>query len=375
MKIAKVEIFNAELPLKRPFRIAIGETLVAGTLFIRVHTDQEIYGMGEANTLTPVVGETPGTALAAAQDLAQLLIGSDPLDIEGRVAQMRAFLPNNPTIRSAFDMALYDIAGKVAGLPLFQLLGGQKRVIETDNTVGIDTPDTMVRHAMEFQARGFGAVKVKLGTTVAEDIARIAAIRKAIGPATRIRIDANQGWDRVGAIKILKEIDKFDIEYCEQPVPAWDTEALSAVSAASSIPIMADESLFDDHDAITLIRHRACTYFNIKLAKSSGLLVGLKINAIAEAAGLKCMVGCMMETRLGLTAAAHLVSARRNIVFADLDGADMLRDDPVTGGMRYGDAGQITLPDTPGIGADIAPDYLAKFDKTTVSQDATGRIG
>src|SRR5690606_32209082 len=112
-----------------------------------------------------------------------------------------------------------------------------------------------------------------------------------------------------------------------------------------------------------LLRASACRYFNIKLSKSGGIHTALRINGLAEAAGIPCMLGCMVETRLGLTAAAHLVSARTNFHFADLDGADMLRDDPVTGGMKYGAGGSITLPDGPGIGADIAPDYLATLER------------
>ena len=367
MQITKVEIFKAHLPLKRPFRIALGETHVAGTVFVRVHSDQSIYGMGEANPFTPIVGETLATAFVAAEDLARLILGTDPLDIEGRVEQMCAFLPNNPTIRSAFDMALYDLAGKKAGMPLYQLLGGKKRLLMTDNTVGIDDPETMVRHALEFQQRGFPAIKIKVGTTVEADIERIRSIRQALGPDILLRIDANQGWDRVSAERVLAALEEFKIQYCEQPVPAWDFEGLAAVSKHTTIPIMADESLFDDHDAIRLLTQQACKYFNIKLAKSSGIFVGLKINAIAEAAGIKCMVGCMTETRLGLTAGAHMVSARSNIIFADLDGADMLRDDPVTGGMVYGDQGQITLPDGPGLGADLDSEFLKSIEKIEVS--------
>tara|TARA_B100000780_G_scaffold279138_1_gene255878 strand:+ start:969 stop:2093 length:1125 start_codon:yes stop_codon:yes gene_type:complete len=367
MQITKVEIFKADLPLKRPFRIAIGETTVAGTVFIRIHTDQSVYGVGEANPFTPVVGETLETAYAAAQDLAKLILGTDPLDIEGRVQQMCAFLPRNPTIRSAFDMALYDIAAKTAKMPLYQFLSGKKRVVTTDNTVGIDDPSVMVSHALEHKARGFPAVKIKLGTDYETDIERVKSIRQALGPDTLIRVDANQGWDRISAQKALVGIEPYDIQYCEQPVRDWDIEGLAMISRSTTIPIMADEALFDAHDAVKLVTHQACKYFNIKLAKSSGILVALQINAIAEAAGINCMVGCMTETRLGLTAAAHLVSARRNIIFADLDGADMLRDDPVSGGMVYGPKGQISLPDVPGIGAEISQEYLNSLEKIEFS--------
>ena len=367
MRIERIEVFKANLPLKRPFRIAIGETCVAETLYIRVHTDNGSYGMGEANLFTPVVGETQATAFAAAKNLAELLVGTDPLDIERRVSDMRRFMLSNPTTRSAFDMALYDLAGKAAGLPLYALLGGARRVITTDNTVGIDTPEAMVEHALEIVNRGFPAVKIKVGTTAVEDIERVERIRRAVGPELPIRIDANQGWDRVSAVHALGGMEGLGLQYCEQPVPAWDFESMRYVRSRTSIPIMADESVFDERDAFKLASMNACDFLNIKLAKSGGLHVALKINAVAEGAGMRCMVGCMTESRLGLSAGAHLVSSRPNIAFADLDGADWLMDDPVIGGMVYEEGGRISLPEEPGLGADVDPDYLGSLESYAIA--------
>ncbi|GGL76447.1 mandelate racemase/muconate lactonizing enzyme family protein [Wenxinia marina] len=364
MKITRIELFRAALPLKRPFRISLGTVETAGTVFVRLHGEDGLYGMGEANPSLPICGETVGTVTAAAEVYAKVLIGRPAHDIDGATAAMRAALPGNVTARSAFDMALYDLLGKRAGLPLYALLGGTRRALVTDNTIGIDTPQAMAQRAAEMRDAGFEAIKVKLGTTYQEDVARIRAIRDAVGADTFLRIDANQGWDRVTALKVLADLADAGIQYCEQPVRASDTDALAEVSRSSAIPVMADESLFDDVDALRLVRAGACRYFNIKLSKSAGIHTALRINGIAEAAGIACMVGCMIETRLGLTAAAHLVSARPNIRFADLDGADMLRDDPVTGGMTYGAGGAITLPDGPGLGADLRDDALAALDRT-----------
>lgn len=367
MKITRIEVFRANLPLKRPFRISLGVVEVTDTVFVRLHGEDGLYGMGEANPIAQIVGETMGTVLAGADLCARLLIGGEAHDIHGHVARLRAALPHNTTCRSAFDMALYDLLGKRADLPLYALLGGPKCKVVTDNTVGIDTPEVMTQQAVEFRDRGFSVIKIKLGTTLAEDLARIAAIRQAVGPEVKLRIDANQGWSRVVAREVLSLLAAFDIQYCEQPVKAWDIDGLAAVSADSPIPIMADEALFDTHDAVALLRINACSYFNIKLAKSAGIHTALQINAVAEAAGIPCMVGCMSETRLALSAAAHLVSARRNIVFADLDSADKLRDDPVVGGITYGKGGTISLPNEPGIGADIDTDYLLGLERFEVS--------
>ncbi len=371
MRVTKIELFKANLPLKRPFRIAIGETRATETMFVRVSTDAGLSGMGEADCFRPVVGENQATAVAAGMEYARLLLGKDPVAINSRVAELRQFMPATPTARSAFDMALHDIAAQAAGMPLYAFLGGEKRSFQTDITVGLDTPEIMAAHAREIADRGLQAIKIKLGTQAAEDIARMRAIRAEIGDAIALRIDANQGWDRAAAMTVLDAIAPLGIEYCEQPVRAWDHAGMAAISARSPIPIMADESLFDDHDAFTLAAGGACQYLNIKLAKSGGLNTAMRINAVAEAAGFRCMVGCMTETRLALTAAAHLVSSRPNIAFADLDGADMLADDPVIGGMVYGENGAITLPDTPGLGAGLDPDFLNSLEHITLDEGVT----
>ena len=362
MKVSRVELYKADIPLKEPFRISLGEIDVAHNLLVKIDTDDRLSGFGEGSPFPFIVGETQGTDLAAASDLAGLLLGKDPLEIEDRCSELAAYLPHNPTVVSAFDMALYDLLGKAADLPLYSLLGGSKRSFFTDRTVGIDSPAKMVEDALAFRRRGFPAIKVKLGTSPVEDIARIAEIRKALGTGVPIRIDANQGWSFIEALEALRGMGDQGVQYCEQPVAAWDLESMHKLSARSRIPIMADESLFDDHDAARLIAMEACDYLNIKLAKSGGIRIALRINAVAEASGVRCMLGCMNETRLALTAAAHVVSARKNIHFADLDSADFLTIDPIVGGIEYGEDGRVVLPDEPGIGAGIEESFLSGLE-------------
>lgn len=363
--IKGVDIYKADIDFHEPFRIAIMEIRAAASVFIRVRTEGGLVGWGEANPTWGITGETQGTCLAAAEDLAALIIGKSGIEIEERMREIDRFLVHNSTLRSAFDMALYDLLGKASGLPLYAVLGGGKRVFWTDNTIGIDDPERMAAKAKDYAGRGFQAIKVKLGTTAEADVDRIAMIRDRIGNDLPVRIDANQGWDVTTAIETLRSLEGYGIEYCEQPVAHWNVEGLAAVCRNTSIPIMADESLFDHHDACHLAEARACHLFNIKLAKSGGLHTALKINAVAEGAGLRCMVGCMTETRLGLTAAAHLVSARPNIRYADLDGHFMLKEDPVVGGAQW-KVGEIAVPDTPGIGAEIDPVFLEGCESRTI---------
>lgn len=366
MRITKVTVYRADIPLVAPFRIALGVTEVAGNFFVRIDTDEGIHGWGEGSPFPPIVGETQGICLAAARDMARLLIGKDPLDVEARLREIASFLPHNTTARSAFDMALYDILGKAAGLPLYRLLGGSPRELRTDDTIGIDDPGAMAERALKLKEEGFPAIKVKLGTAPAEDIERVRRIREAIGEGIPIRVDANQGWDLAAAVEALAGIEGLGIQYCEQPVAAGDLDSMRAVRERTRIPIMADESLFDVHDALRLVVAGACDYFNIKLSKSGGLHMALKIAAVAEAARMGCMVGCMSETRLALTAAAHLAAARPIVRFLDLDSALAHTVDPILGGMRYERGGRIVLPDGPGLGAEVDPAFLEKCESFAV---------
>ncbi len=366
MQITRVDVYRSDIPLLTPFRIAVMETTDAENLFVRIATDAGLSGVGEASPTPALTGETQAIDAAAAVDLGRLLLGKDPLDVESRVGELERFLAHNSSIRSAFDMALYDLAGKAAGLPLYALLGGPRRTLSTDQTIFLDAPERMAEAAVRFKTNGLPAIKVKLGTSEAEDVARIARIRDAIGDELPLRIDANQGWDFPTAARVLRRLESRGIEYCEQPLPHWDFDNLRRLRRRTSIPIMADESVFDHHDAFKLAAGGCCDLFNIKLSKSGGIHTALKINAVAEACGARCMVGCMMESRLGLTAAAHLVSARPNIRYADLDSHFLLKEDPIVGGARW-DGGEITLPREPGIGAEVDPAFLDRCERTTVS--------
>ena len=363
--ISKVTIYKADIALKEPFRIAIMDIEHAQNLFVRIETEQGLTGWGEASPFWRICGETQGTCLAVARDLALLLKGKNALAIEERIREIEGYIDNNPTIRSAYDMALHDIAGKAAGLPLYALLGGTKRELTTDLTIGINEPDYMAESAAAIVADGFGSIKVKLGTTAEKDVARISAIRERIGGSIPIRIDANQGWDFSTALAALTALEPFGIEYCEQPVAAWDYASLARLRGRTSIPILADDGLRDHHDAFKLCRDECCDMLNIKLSKAGGIRNALCICAVAEAAGKGCMVGCMLESRLGLSAAAHFASARRIVCFFDLDSALLLAEDPVVGGIVY-EGDKVYLPDEPGIGADVDPEFLAGLEAFTI---------
>jgi L-Ala-D/L-Glu epimerase len=363
--ITRIDVYKMNVALHEPFVISLGTSYRAENLLVRILTSDGLVGLGEGSPLPTINGETQDIAVDAARALAGLLIGRDPSDIEGAVAAMNAALPFNTSAKCAIDCALYDLLGNRAGLPLYALLGGTARRIRTDLTISITPLDQIAAKAQAVKDKGFRTIKLKLGTNRRGDVERVRLVRETVGDAAVLSVDANQGWSAATAIAVLNGIARYDIEHCEQPVPKWDHAALKAVRDASPIPIVADEACFDHRDAYTLARERAADMFNIKLSKSGGIHTALKIAAVAESAGMKCMVGCMLEAMAGITASAHLAAARPVINYADLDGILLHSENPFTGGVTV-EGDELVLPDVPGIGVEVDPSYLAGLECVTV---------
>lgn len=369
MVIKLIAIYKLEIPLKEPFVISLGPITGAQNIIVTVQTDGGITGFGECSPYLTINGESMDTCFMVGQYLAKGLLGKNPLESGSCMEIIDRIIYGNSSIKSAFDMALFDIAAQVAGLPLYQYLGGKKnKVLQTDMTVSIGSTEKMKADAIKFKQQGFPFIKVKLGTTLGEDVARIKAIREGIGREIPLRIDANQGWPNADyAIKVLKELEPYSIEHCEEPIPRWQFMDLVKVSSASSIPIMADESCGDHHDAERLIQLKSCSMFNIKLGKSSGFVKALRIIQLAEKGNIHLQIGGFMESRLGMTAAAHLALTHDLIQHCDFDTPLMFTEDPVKGGIDYKANGVIEVPDTPGLGATIDEKFLNKAEKVLIS--------
>jgi len=350
-----------------PFTIATGTMDHAQNVFIRVHTDAGVYGVGECSAFPMIVGETQDTCLIMAREFSKLWIGKDALQIPERLRQLNNFAAGNTTIKSAFDMALYDIAAKNAGLPLYKLLGGKRRVVGSDITIGISSPKEMANKALIFKQSGANILKVKLGKNAKEDVERIKQIREAIGTGLKIRVDANQGWSFDDAVYALQALGKYDIEFCEQPMRTWYDARLPELMKLSPVKIMADESVYNHHDARKLINSGSCHYINIKLAKSGGIYEAKQIHDLSEQHGIACMMGGMLESRIALSAKLHLVYASPNLKFYDMDTC-MLGHliDPCVGGVTY-DGYKLNIDDTPGIGADADENFLENCEKFEIA--------
>lgn len=365
LTITHTDIYRFSIPME-PFTIATGTMNEAQNVFIRVHTDAGFYGVGECSAFPMIVGETQNTCLAVARDFAKLWKNTDALDIPARIQQLHDAIAGNSTIKSAFDMALYDIAAKNAGVPLYKYLGGERRVVESDITVGINTPEAMAQKAVGFKRSGAKILKIKLGKKPADDVIRIKHIRESVGASIKIRVDANQGWSFDEAIFALQALGAYDIEFCEQPIRTWYDDKLPELMKLSPVKIMADESVYNHHDARKQIESNSCHYINIKMAKSGGIYEARQIHNVAARHGIACMMGGMLESRIALSAKLHFVYSSPNIKFFDMDTC-MLGHlaDPCVGGVTY-DGYKLNIGDQPGIGADADEGFLAQCEKIII---------
>jgi len=365
MTITQTEIYKYSIPMV-PFTIATGTMHYAQNLFIRIHTSEGITGVGECSAFPMIAAETQATCFEMAKDFATIWKGKNPLLIDERLNELDLFTAGNYTAKSAFDLALYDIAAKRAQQPLYQFLGGQQKKIESDLTIGISDPETMAQTALSFKEKGVNMIKVKLGKDVTTDIERIKKIRNAIGETIIIRIDANQGWSYEDAVIALTSLAQYNIQFCEQPMRKWNDHLLPELCKISPIPVMADESVFTHHDAARIIRNHACQFINIKFAKSGGIREAMRINEIAEQNNIHCMLGGMLESRVALTAKVHFAMATNNIKFYDLDTCLLgHKEDPVIGGVTY-EGMELQLTDAYGIGADVDDQYLSKLESVII---------
>ena len=352
MKITNVRLGRIRVPLRVPFKTALRTVSCVEDVVVELHTDTGAVGYGEAPPTGVITGDTTGAILGAFRDhISRTLIGRDVDDLEQLLLDLNGCIVHNGSAKAAADMALYDLYGQLYGLPVYKLLGGSRRQIETAITISVNSPEEMARDALDAVRRGYTVLKCKVGKEPEKDLARLAAIRQAVGPDRLLRIDANQGWNARQAVRILNQMQErgLDIEFCEQPVPAWDIDGLKYVTDHSPVPVLADESVFSDKDALRILQLHAADYLNIKLMKCGGIYNALHIASAAESYGVECMIGCMLEAKISVNAAVELACARQIITKVDLDGPVLCSEDPILGGAVF-DEKHITVSDAPGMG-------------------------
>jgi L-alanine-DL-glutamate epimerase-like enolase superfamily enzyme len=365
MQITSIDVIPVKLPLREPFVISYGTYPDVLSVLVRITTRDGLVGWGEATPDPNVTGETwGGTAATLRDDLAPALVGKDGRDRDAAMRALDARVEGVPAAKAALDTALHDLLGRALGVPVWLLLGGRSKPhLTISRVVGMKSPEAMAEDAARHVADGFKTVKVKVGDGAnwRLDAARIAAVRDAIGPEIGLKVDVNQGWGTAGvAIAAIRASQGAAPDYVEQPVAWWDLEGLAEVRRQTGATIMVDEGCHGSRDILRVARLRAADLVNIKLMKCGGPQGALKLNVIAETAGIVAQVGTMVESSIASAAGLHLALALANVRTVEMGGPLMLAAD--LGDVRaWYDRDRIGVPDRPGLGIEVDEAAVRRF--------------
>ena len=358
MRITGIETRVIRMPLIEPYTIAYERVEAAANVLVWIRTDGAHRGLGCAAPDPAVTGEDLDDVVEALRTIVpSTLAGLDPRRTAACLEALHAPLVDRPATLAAVDMALYDLLGRVAGLPLYVLLGGYRQRMATSVTIGINAVDRTLELAQAYVGRGFRALKIKGGIEVDADVERVRRVRETVGPEIELRFDANQGYTVEQAARFVEATRPARLELLEQPTAADRPEELGSVSEAAHLPVMADESLLTLRDAFRLAAEEQADMVNVKLMKVGGIARARRIDAVARSARLETMVGCMDECALSIGAGLAFALSSANVAYADLDGHLDLSDDPTTAAIRL-DHGDLVPCERPGLGLDLEPDDL-----------------
>lgn len=345
-------------PLREPLKWPGGIRESASGLIVELHTDEGIVGIGEA----------PGPTLPAIQtiidrEFAQFLVGQDPLRVEWLVHRLEEYSRNWAGIAAyaiaGIEMALLDLKGKVFDVPVVELLGGRSR--EAAPVIGylfIDEPEANAQKAADFVAAGHTELKLKVGRDLGQDYDTIAAIRDRVGSDVKLRIDANMAWSVPAAIKWIRALEGFDLQYVEQPVPDFDLAGMATVRRAVGVPIAADEACTTLRSVLELIKAEACDVFVVYPSEAGGLQRAMQIGALAQAAGKWCAIGSWAELGVATTANAHVAAASTAFPFASDTHYPLQLNDVLVEPVDIAN-GQITVSRAPGLGVALDATSMA----------------
>ena len=358
LTIADLRLVVADIPVRRPHHMSFTTLEAVNFVFVRLETREGHVGWGEAACLGgPTWSEESAESVAATIEryLAPWLRGADATRIEALRGEMARRVQGNPFARAAVEMALWDLNGRALGVPVTRLVGGRVRDrVPLSWSLAVTDPDAEAAEARELVARGHRIFKIKTAAhPVQRDVERVRRIREAVGPDVALRIDANQGWDRATALRAIRAMEPFGLDFVEQPVPRWDLESMAHIGRSVSVPIMADESCFTPQDALAIARLGGVAILGLKVTKSTGILGTLAVARVAEAAGLGAYVGCMIETSLGTAAYLAVALTAPPVTWGcELFGPMLLAGDVVRRPVQYED-GAIVALDAPGLGVDV----------------------
>jgi o-succinylbenzoate synthase len=327
-----------KVPLIKPFITSLRSVYELESIVLQIETKSGFVGYGETAPTFAVTGESKESIIKALHIIKKNIIGKSILEFSELLYAVHSSIEKNFSAKSAVEIALYDIFAQNLKTPLYRLLGGNKRDFKTGITISLNDIDTMIKDSLEAQNRGFKSLKIKLGDDYKEDIQRVLEIYKALHVEVSLKLDANQGWSKEECVEFLNSMEKYQIpiELIEQPVKKDDIEGLKYIKERTSIPILADETVFSPMDAIKVLEKEAVDFVNIKLDKCGGISKALQIADICELYGVKCMIGCMLEGAASVGAAAHVASARsETITMLDLDAPILCKTSPFVAGVEF----------------------------------------
>ncbi len=368
MQITAIRVFQVTIPLKPERRMisALGKHDVSPFVLIRVETDAGVFGVGEATVTPRWSGETMwGAAAIIANVFEPVLIGVDPCDHDEIDRRMDAVAVDNWFAKSAIEMACWDIAGKSAGKPVYELLGGAQRGLTIRNrfSMGAYPPDVAAQRAQERVSVGFDTIKVKVGTVPEEDVARVKAVRLAIGPDIALTIDANGGWNMEQARWSLERLIDCNVGLVEQPLPRGNYSELRELRGIFRCRILADESCFDEIHARELIAQQCCDVISLYPGKQGGICKAIRIAKLAENHGIPCSIGSNLEWDVGAAAMLHFIIATKNMDVEHYPGdclGPFYHEYSVAKNPLKIEGPFTTLNDGPGLGIDVDWDVIAR---------------
>jgi len=373
MKVTRIEAFHVTVPLAAPYKLSkkYGTVTHAQAVITKVHTDEGLVGIGEANPMPPFTEETWESVFGALeQHLGPAILGEDPRDVTRLAGQMDSRLSGNLLAKGSLDVALWDLLGKAVGAPVYRLLGGAvRKEIPLLWPFGSGTPEEDVTRIKEKLAEGYRTFMIKMGALPIEtEIARVRAIDEAYGGEISVNVDANQGWDVAQTVAFMEGTRGCRLEFVEQPLPRTEADSLDSIRAQATHPISADEGVQTLSDATALAGRHAVDVFSLKISKNGGISRTRTIAAVAEAFSIRCMMNSMIELGVSQAAALQTGAALPNLLDCGhcFMSTRRLADDVTNFGSLIDDKAVAHLPDAPGLGITLDEAKLAKYTAESI---------
>ena len=363
MKITSVDVWPVSIPFVKPFEVWRGVARTKDHVIVEVHTDEGISGIGEAAPFLYYAPETQEDVVATVTNhLAPMVRGLDPFDIEKLNRLFDTVVDGHHFSKAAIEMALWDIMGKALGVPVYRLLGGKVRdAVEVIALLDNGPPEAMAAQAADRVEAGYRRLKVKIGFDPATDVEIVAAVVGAVGASASVRVDAEESYDLKTSLRIARRLEELDVELLSQPISRHHHRQMARLRETISIPLLVDESIAIPADVMLAAELGTGDLVNIKVVKCGGILKAKRMAAIAEGAGMDCLIGSMIEMGPGTACGAHVAVSTPNVTYAsELVGPQLIADDVLIDPLEVR-RGTIRLPDRPGLGIELDRERLARY--------------